>query len=73
MEQVRKDQAAGLPYFAFFGTRDHFKESGVVQVQLWRDLFGDTYQEYDGTHFMEEEYVTSLLIPKIREMLTLQK
>ncbi len=73
MEQVRKDQAAGLPYFAFFGTRDHFKESGVVQVQLWRDLFGDTYQEYDGTHFMEEEYVTSMLIPKIREMLSLQK
>ena len=73
MEQVRKDQAAGLPYFAFFGTQDHFKKSGVVQVQLWRDLFGDTYQEYDGTHFMEEEYVTSLLIPKIREMLSLQK
>jgi len=71
--QARKDLAAGLPFFAFFGTQDHFKKSGVVQLQLWRDLFGDTYQEYEGTHFMEEEYVDSLLVPKIREMLTLQK
>ena len=73
LEQAHRDQAAGLPFFAFFGTRDHFKKSGVVQLQLWRDLFGDTFQEYEGSHFMEEEYVGSLLIPKIREMLSLQK
>lgn len=73
LEQAHRDQAAGLPFFAFFGTRDHFKKSGVVQLQLWRDLFGDTFQEYEGSHFMEEEYVSSLLIPKIREMLSLQK
>ena len=71
--QARKDLSAGLPFFAFFGKWDHFKKSGVVQVPLWRDLFGDTFQEYDGTHFMEEEYVDALLIPKIREMLKLQK
>lgn len=71
--QARKDLAAGLPFFAFFGTQDHFKKSGVVQLPLWRSLFGDTYQEYEGTHFMEEEYVESLLVPKIREMLKLQK
>lgn len=73
-EQASRDQAAGLPFFAFFGTMDHYKRSGVVQVGLWESLFGkDSYQEYAGTHFMEEEYVRSLLVPKIREMLGLQK
>lgn len=71
--QARADQAAGLPFFAFFGRWDHFKRSGVVQVPLWQQLFGDSFQEYPGTHFMEEEYVISLLVPKIREMLALQK
>ena len=46
--------------------------SGIVRVELWRQLFGDdTYTMYPGTHFMEEEYVDALLVPKIRE--TLQK
>lgn len=72
--QAGKDLAAGLPFYAFFGTMDHYKRSGVVQVGLWEELFGkDTYQEYEGTHFMEEEYVRDLLVPKIREMLELQK
>ena len=72
--QAGKDLAAGLPFYAFFGTMDHYKRSGVVQVGMWEELFGkDTYQEYEGTHFMEEEYVRDLLVPKIREMLGLQK
>lgn len=59
-------------YFAFFGTQDHFMRSGIVQVSLWEKYFGaDTYAMYPGTHFMEEEYVDSLLVPKILE--TLQK
>ena len=30
----------------------------------------DTYRMYEGTtHYMEEEYIDSLLIPKIREIL----
>lgn len=73
LAQARRDQAAGLPFYAFFGTRDHYKKSGVVQVGLWEAYFGNTYTEYDGTHFMEEEYVESLLIPKLQEMLALQK
>jgi hypothetical protein len=32
-------------------------------------MFGNTFQIYEGTHFMEEEYVYALLIPKIREVL----
>jgi len=54
-------------FFAFFGTHDHYRKSGVVSVRLYRKYFGDTYSIYDGTHFMEEEYVEKLLIPKIME------
>lgn len=54
---------------AFFGTRDHYRRSGVVSVRRWKKLFGDTFSLYDGTHFMEEEYVFSLLIPKIKDVL----
>ena len=56
-------------FFAFFGTRDHYRRTGVVRVSTWRKYFGETYQIYDGTHFMEEEYVYSLLVPKIFEEL----
>lgn len=58
-------------YFAFFGTQDHFMRNGVVSVEKWRELFGDHYTLYEGTHFMEQEYIESLLVPKILE--TLQK
>lgn len=58
-------------YFAFFGTRDHFMRSGVVRVDLYQQYLGNRYQMYEGSHFMEEEYVQSLLVPKILE--TLQK
>lgn len=57
-------------YFAFFGTRDHYRRSGVVSVRLWEKYFGkENYILYEGTHFMEETYVSALLIPKIREIL----
>lgn len=56
-------------FHAFFGARDHYRRSGVVSVRMWKKWFGDgTWTIYDGTHFMEYEYVLSLLIPKIREM-----
>jgi hypothetical protein len=43
----------------------------VVSIRRWKKLFGDTFTLYDGTHFMEEEYIYSLLIPKIRQVLGL--
>ena len=63
---------SGDSFFAFFGTRDHYRRSGIVSIRTWRRHFGgeDTYRVYDGTHFMEEEYVVSLLIPKIRSLLS---
>ncbi len=54
-------------FFAFFGRHDHYRRSGIVSIRTWRKYFGrdDTYMVYDGTHFMEEEFVISLLKPKI--------
>lgn len=57
-------------YYAFFGAKDHFMRSGVVRISLWEKYFGKSYTVYDGTHFMEEEYLESLLVPKIREVLS---
>jgi len=56
-------------FHAFFGEKDHYRKSGVVSVRLWRRYFGDTYTMYGGTHFMEEEFIESLLIPKILEVI----
>ena len=67
--EAKKAAAQGGFYFAFFGTRDHYMKSGAVKISLWEELFGKTYALYEGTHFMEEEYVNSLLIPKIHEIL----
>jgi hypothetical protein len=56
-------------FFAFFGSRDHYRRSGVVSIRTWRKYFGDTYRIYDGTHFMEEEFVLGMLIPAIFDTL----
>ena len=61
-----------FPGFAFFGTRDHYKKSGIVSIRRWEKLFGKgSYALYEGTHFMENEYIYSMLIPKINETLGL--
>jgi len=60
-------------YFAFFGKYDHYRKQGIVRLDLWEQYFGKTYVEYDGSHFMEPEYIDSLLVPKIREVLALEK
>lgn len=46
---------------AFFGTRDHYRRSGIVSIKTWKRYFGESYVVYDGTHFMEEDVVRSLL------------
>ena len=57
-------------FFAFFGTEDRYMKSGIVNVRKWAGLFGsDSYATYKGTHYMEEEYLHSMLIPKILEVL----
>lgn len=60
-------------FFAFFGTADHYRRSGVVSVREWAKYFGpDTYNIYEGTHFMEDEYLHTMLIPKIISVLGLE-
>lgn len=58
-----KDAAGDV--YAFFGKQDHYMKYGVVSVRKFRKLYGENYSLYDGTHFMEEEYVVSLLQEKI--------
>lgn len=57
-------------FFAFFGKKDHYRKWGVVSVKMYEKWFGKSYAEYDGTHFMEEEWVLSLLTSKIQDTLS---
>lgn len=70
-EALVNSPAAGSQdsFYAFFGSYDHYRKSGVVSVSTYSKYFGNTYQIYDGTHFMEEEFVLSMLVPKICEVL----
>ena len=56
-------------FLAFFGTADHYRKSGVVSLKLWKKHFGNTFQVYDGTHFMEDEPISKFLIPAICNIL----
>lgn len=60
-------------FYAFFGTRDHYRKSGIVSIRTWKKYFGDAFSMYDGTHFMEEEYIYSLLVPKVLDVLSINE
>lgn len=74
----RCEALKGLPsdsgtdvFFAFFGMHDHYRRSGVVSLRSWKHYFGEnSFQMYDGTHFMEEEFVRTILADKVRELLS---
>lgn len=77
--RLRKEALANSPargskdrFFAFFGTKDHYRKSGIVSIRTYSKYFGDRYAIYDGTHFMEEEFVLSMLIPEILKELGLK-
>ena len=54
-------------FHAFFGTNDHYRKSGIVSVRTWKKYFGsDSYEMYEGTHFMEEEFIHEMLVPAIK-------
>ncbi len=75
VEEARKNtprQGSKDSFHAFFGTKDAYRRSGIVCIRSWKKWFGEgTWTIYDGTHFMEEEYIRSLLIPKIHAVLGL--
>lgn len=56
-------------FFAFFGTKDHYRRSGIVSLRAYRKYFGESFELYEGTHYMEEEFIYAKLIPKIFETL----
>ena len=65
--------AGGNDYFyAFFGTMDHYRRTGVVSIRTWKKYFGETFEVYDGTHFMEENHVLERLVPKIVNVLSIK-
>lgn len=70
--QIEKSSNAGKRLkniFAFFGENDHYRRSGVVSIRTYKKYFGTSYCTYPGTHFMEKEYIISILLPKIYEFL----
>ncbi len=60
-------------FHAFFGTKDHYRRSGVVSIKTWKKYFGNTFSVYDGTHFMEEEFVRTILVLKVLKVLDIMK
>lgn len=58
-------------FHAFIGTRDHYRKNGIVSLRTWRKYFGDSFTAYDGTHYTEEEYIHSLVIPHILSLLAI--
>ena len=60
-------------FHAFFGTEDHYRKSGVVSLTTWKKYFGGLFQTYEGTHYMEEEYIYSMLMPSILKALNINK
>lgn len=60
-------------FFAFFGTRDHYRRTGIVSIKSWKKYFGDSYVMYDGTHFTEEEHIRDKVIPLMCNMLNIKQ
>lgn len=60
-------------FYAFFGTRDHYRRSGIVSVRTWKKYFGDSYMMYDGTHFTEEEHLFAKVLPVICNVLGIKE
>ncbi len=59
-------------FYAFIGTHDHYRKSGVVSLKTWKKYFGESFQIYEGTHFMEEEFIYGMLVPKILDVLSIK-
>lgn len=72
---LRNSTSAGSNdlFFAFIGTKDHYRKSGVVSLKSWVKHFGNSFTLYDGSHFTEEEHIYSLVVPEILNMLYIKE
>lgn len=59
-------------FFAFFGTRDHYRRTGIVSVMSWKKYFGENFMMYEGTHYTEEEHIFTKVIPMICNILDIR-
>ena len=59
-------------FFAFFGTRDHYRRTGIVSLKSWKKYFGENFMMYEGTHFTEEEHIFTKVIPVICNILDIR-
>lgn len=74
-EALANSPAAGSDdsFYAFFGRKDHYRKSGIVSVKSWKKHFGQSFEWYDGTHFTEEEYIYSRVLPCLRSTLNINE
>lgn len=74
-EALSNSPAAGSydSFYAFFGRKDHYRKSGIVSVRTWKKHFGQSFEWYDGTHFTEEEYIYSRVLPCLRNVLNINE
>ena len=74
-EALANSLAAGSDdsFYAFFGRKDHYRKSGIVSVRSWKKHFGQSFEWYDGTHFTEEEYIYSRVLPCLRSALNINE
>lgn len=74
-EALKNSSLSGSPdiFYAFFGSHDHYRRSGIVSIRTWKKYFGSNYEVYEGTHFMEDEHVRTLLFDKVVDLLQINK
>lgn len=60
-------------FYAFFGTKDHYRRTGIVSLRTWKKHFGECFSVYEGTHFTEEEHIHGLILPYISNLLNINK
>ena len=63
------------PSYAYFGKNDPFKVKGIVSVEEYKRLYGDSgdnYEEFEGGHVLDVSRLDDTLVPKIVEMLGLE-
>ena len=76
MIQSYKEAILSSPHrdlsYAYFGTRDPYKLGGIVSIEEYRRLYGDSYEEFDGGHCLDVRHIPDKILPKIVEMLGLE-
>ena len=60
------------PSYAFFGRKDGYMKAGIVSIEEYKRLYGDSYEVFDCGHCIDVSQIRPKLVPKIVEMLGLE-